>query len=642
MAIIQLKKYLFVGVREDLDTFFHRAQEKGVLEFISRSARRSVELPEGVRKIIQALKILRKLPAAVPIANATQVDLDQVAAKVVQIKGQIEHWLEEQRLLEAEIARIAPLGNFSVEELRDLEKTAHRHFQFFCVKKAKSEHLPKSDTLIYLNSDYDLDYFLSISPQSKRFPGMIEMHLDRSLSQLQQEKSELQHSIEQAQGQLKRLTAYKTALQSHLIKELNRYHLGFAMKNSDHYLEGSLFAVEAWIPSSRLHALFPLLDGIGVHAEEIAIEEGERVPTYMENKNYGAVGEDLVHIYDTPAPEDRDPSKWVFWSFVIFFAMIISDAGYGALYLILALLIKWKFPRLKGTGRRFVKLMTAISISCIGWGILSGAYFGIEFAPSNPVNKASLIHYLAVKKADYHVNRKDLDYQEWVKRIPNLATATTGEQFLANGVVMEKGRPSYKVFIDFSDSVFLELALVVGIIHISLSLLRSLRRHYAGIGWVLAAVGGYLYFPQVLQSTSLLHFLAVIPPATAYAVGWQLLVVGIGLAILLALVQNRWRGFIEISKPIELFADILSYLRLYALGLAGMTLATTFNTVARDVGGVFGFGILICGHITNITVGIMGGTIHGLRLNFIEWYHHSFEGGGRLFHPLKLLKAKGE
>jgi V/A-type H+-transporting ATPase subunit I len=71
-----------------------------------------------------------------------------------------------------------------------------------------------------------------------------------------------------------------------------------------------------------------------------------------------------------------------------------------------------------------------------------------------------------------------------------------------------------------------------------------------------------------------------------------------------------------------------------------MIMASTFNLIGMDLG-LFGGAITILGgHLSNIAVSIMGGVIHGLRLNFLEWYHYSFEGGGRLFHPLKLRRSK--
>lgn len=642
MAIVQLKKYLFIGVQEDLQTFFHRAQKKGMIQFVSAKGKAQIEVPDSIRKIVHALKILRALPTAAPLASAQQVDLDHLATKVVNIKGQIEKWLEEKRIVEGEIARIAPLGDFSLEEIRQLEQATNRSIQFFCIKRGKERNLLQEETLFYVNSDYELDYFMGIHSHPQTFSSAIEIHIEKSLSQLEKQKKELIHSISQAREQLKRMTAYLEALSEHLRARINSYHLDAAIHKSEHPLDGTLFAIEAWVPSTKLSSLFSLLKGIAVHGEEIGIRKAERVPTYMENRGHRQIGEDLVHIYDAPSPEDRDPSGWVFWSFILFFSMIISDAGYGLLYLLGALTVRWRFPTLQRAGKRFCNLVIAIAIGCIGWGILSSSYFGIIFPPNHPVNDVSLTSYLTKKKASYHLAARDGEYASWVQQIPSLASVNTPQQFLEQGIVQDGDKTVYKVFAHFSDSVFLELALLIGVIHISLSLLRYASRNYAGIGWVIAIIGGYLYFPSILGSTSLICFTGLLSKEVAYSIGYQFLLGGIALAFLLSLIQNRLGGLKEIGKPIELFADILSYLRLYALGLAGMTLATTFNEMARQIGGILGFCVLIGGHLTNITVGIMGGVIHGLRLNFIEWYHHSFEGGGKLFDPLKLLKIKGE
>jgi V/A-type H+-transporting ATPase subunit I len=80
-------------------------------------------------------------------------------------------------------------------------------------------------------------------------------------------------------------------------------------------------------------------------------------------------------------------------------------------------------------------------------------------------------------------------------------------------------------------------------------------------------------------------------------------------------------------------------LRLYALGLAGSIMAATFNNVGAAVGFAAGVLVVLLGHGVNILLGTMSGVIHGLRLNFIEWYHYSFDGGGKLFNPLMKHKV---
>ncbi|MCB1136617.1 MAG: V-type ATP synthase subunit I, partial [Chlamydiia bacterium] len=122
--------------------------------------------------------------------------------------------------------------------------------------------------------------------------------------------------------------------------------------------------------------------------------------------------------------------------------------------------------------------------------------------------------------------------------------------------------------------------------------------------------------------------------------GLELLYGGMGSALLLAIIQNKGAGVLEIMNLIQVFADVLSYLRLYALGLAGAMMSATFNQIGAEVSFVAGMLIILIGHTVNIVLSIMGGVIHGLRLNFLEWYHYSFEGGGKLFNPLRRLSAE--
>jgi V/A-type H+-transporting ATPase subunit I len=151
-------------------------------------------------------------------------------------------------------------------------------------------------------------------------------------------------------------------------------------------------------------------------------------------------------------------------------------------------------------------------------------------------------------------------------------------------------------------------------------------------------IGGFLYFPKTLNATSILNFTGLISKETAYAWGFQMIWCGMGLAFVGAFLQKKWGAFHEMMNVIQIFGDVLSYIRIYALALAGMMVASTFNAMGESAGLFGGVLIIIAGHMVNVILSIMGGMIHGLRLNFLEWYHYCFEGGGRLFNPLRLRK----
>ncbi len=638
--IIRLKKFLFIGVKEDMARFFERAQKEGFIEFIKPSQESLRKVSSNQEILVEALKILRKMPRAKQACSLKSLDPTKLAHLVVENKKKLEKFKEEQKILKAEMARLAPIGDFSLDEIKEIERQSNKQIQFFCVKRSKTEKVSVPSEFFYLSSKQDLDYYMSIDETVKEIPDMTEIYFEKSVSQIREELSFLEKGIKECERELGEDVVYINCLSKHLTLQINQDELQFAQNDVDTHLDGSLFAINAWVPKNRLHSLFPVLESLGIHAEEIAIEKEDRIPTFMENKKVGKLGEDLVQIYDIPAISDKDPSRWVFWSFIVFYAMIISDAGYGLIYLALSLFLKKKFSNFSAPVKRMVNLFMALSIGVIVWGVLAGSYFGICVQPKNPVNRVSFIHFLAVRQADYTVKMKDDNYREMIDQFPKLEGIKDPRLILQKGSVeMGGGRVKYAVYDDLRNSIFMELSLIVGVIHICLSLIRHTKRYYAGVGWILAILGGYVYFPHVLDTTSLIHVLGWVSKETGFKVGFKFLIGGFSLAIILSCVQNRIKGLIDIGKSIEIFADILSYLRLYALGLAGMILAETFNGMGEKLHIVFGSLLILFGHTINMVIGIMGGTIHGLRLNFIEWYHHCFSGGGKIFNPLKIIKS---
>ncbi|PCI78262.1 V-type ATP synthase subunit I [Candidatus Aerophobetes bacterium] len=645
--IRKLKKYLFVGLQQDRAVFFKNMQKRGLVEFLSQGTQQMIKGAGSTGNLIDAIKILRTMPYKEQLKSKSQlVNASTLADSIVSTQEMKDSLEEEIKFIDAEIHRIGPLGNFSLSQIKEIEKQSKRVIQFFCIKKDKLHQMESIGDYIYISSFFDLDFFMSIAKEKKSPEYMLEVRVQEDLKTLKNKKEQKIHLLKEKQHFLYESAEMISFLQDAAIDSFNNSAHDSAQKGAQDRLENLLFSVEGWMPEYKARQAIKEFEKQGIIIEEVPIKKDDRVPTHMTNKGLAHIGEDLVHIYDTPSPSDKDPSTFVFFAFIVFYAMIISDAGYGALYALLAFFLGWKFKNSKmGSVKRFVKLFKIIAVSTIVWGVLAGSYFGIDLHPSSPLSKISVLTTLARKKAEYHLEKQDETYKEWVKKIPALKKAKNGQEFLDMGIAEKDGKMEYQVFGDFKDGIFLEIALMVGILHISIALFYSLRQNFANIGWVLAMVGGYLYFPDMLNASSMVYFLNIITPQAALFVGRDLMIAGFSIAIILGVIQHRLKGLLGcIVKVIELFADVLSYLRLYALGLAGMILASTFNNMGLNLMESFGFVVgavvIVLGHGINIIVGVMGGTIHGLRLNFIEWYHHCFEGGGKLFQPLRLLTKR--
>lgn len=636
--IVNLHKYLIVGNKEDLDQFFALAQRAGFLEFIGLSKKKALEMPEEAKTILSAIKIAKGHASHSQESFESPLEPLELAKQIVKWKGEEEKLLEEERFLNAEIARVHAFGNFSRSELDALEQGAKRVFQFFCMKSDLAREIAHPPELIYVGTEYDLDYFVSIQKERVQYPKMMEILIERPVGVLRERLHEVKAEILKTQQNIHESSQGLPELQRGLLSYLDEYHLKLAKHDAISPFP-SLFAIEAWVPETKIKALHGLLSHMSIFAERIAIEEGERIPTCQENKGAAKIGEDLVHVYDIPASTDRDPSLWILIFFAIFFAMIVSDAGYGLIYLCIGLWLKFKYKKASGFLKRFTKLVLICSSACIIWGIATASFFGIEIGPENPLREMSFLNYLATKKAAYHLKQKDDVYEEYLKRFPAVANAKTPQEFFLATRTENEGKIRYQAQTDFTDDILLELSLFIGVIHISLSFIRYMRRNWTGLGWILFMVGGYLYFPSFLDATSLVNFLGWISKPLAYKIGSQMLYAGLVLVLIISLLQKKkWGALHELTNAIQVFADVLSYLRLYALALAGMIMASTFNDLAIRAGIFGGIFIIIAGHITNLGLTVMSGTIHGLRLNFLEWYHYSFEGGGRLFDPLRIRK----
>lgn len=637
--ITEAQKYLIYGMEEDLELFCERAQKVGCLEFIG--PRKSLDkLPEELQTYVLAMKELRK---KVPISSSrtwNPKECGDICHHVLALKREIELLQEEHRMARFDLVRVAPFGNFSAEDVAYIEK--HRlKIQFFCAKTEKRETIIQYPELIYLTTEDNLDYFISLSFKPVSYSELLEMRIEKPLGVLSKQLQTIEESIQAKERELQELAKFLPQFQEVFAEKIDAYHLEQSKNSIDMPLVGnSFFSIEVWVPKTKLDKLLEIFSGLSVHCERIQIEEEDSVPTILENSGVNLIGEDIVRAYDCPAKTDKDPSGWVFWFFALFFAMIVADAGYGLIYLGIAVYLKWKFPSFQGIRKRMMSLLLVLSCFVVGWGLMTTSIFGLNIAQDSVLRKISPFQWLMEEKAEYHLQRKDDVYETWLKQFPAVAQAKTGKEFL-QATVVDHSKNSLAAA-KFSDNLLLESSLFIGCIHVILSLLRYARRNRANVGWIIFLVGGYLAFPSAIGATSMVNVLSGITPVVADLVGKQLLYGGVILSMVLALLQNGWHGLKEAMNLVQVFGDVLSYLRLYALALAGAIMASTFNEMGEMAGILAGSLIIILGHAMNMGLGIMAGVIHGFRLNVLEWYHYSFVGGGRYFRPLQSVKLTKE
>ncbi len=346
----------------------------------------------------------------------------------------------------------------------------------------------------------------------------------------------------------------------------------------------ALFAVNGWLPNDQIANLtaFAQQQQLALHADPP--QQDDNPPTLLRNPPLTAGGQDLVAFYQMPGYRDWDPSGWVFWSFALFFAMILADAGYAVVLFGVVSLYRRKLMARPSTQRLYTLLKVVLG-AAFGYGVLVGSYFGVSPPPGSFLDTLKLI---------------DMNDQDFM----------------------------------------LKLSVVIGCLHLIAA--NGYRAHRQGnwpqngvpLGWITAILGGLaLYF--------------------GFPFGALLLVVGLGVVGFAAAqnaqtpIQQVLAAALALTDVTKLFGDILSYLRLFALGLASAQLAITFNNLASQVnealpgpGLLLALLILIFGHVINLILGIVSGLVHGLRLNFIEFFNWGLTQEGYPFKPFSKQESE--
>ena len=415
-------------------------------------------------------------------------------------------------------------------------------------------------------------------PVPRMRTGRMDLHtLERALDEVEAE-------LEALRDERADLTRYLPFLR----RGLAAFNDGIAQARAsgEVLVEADFFVVQGWVPQAEQPALESFCHqwGLAVCFEEPT--EDDQPPTLLSNPPLFQGGEDLVGFFSTPGYRSWDPSITIFIAFGIFFSIILGDAGYAGIFSI-GLLWGWARMGRSASARRLRTLGAWLTGGSLTAGVLLGSYFGLE------PEEGSWLH-------------------DWQIASPH------------------------------DTETMIKLSLLLGVVHLSIANGVKLSRRWphptalAPLGWILVLWGGFLAYLnggligkgiQLLEGGALLILLFT---GHYSPVSWK------------NVLAQLWEGIHAIIHSTKVFGDTLSYLRLFALCLAGASLAQVFNDQGMQIihssgafGIVFGPLVILIGHILNMMLSIMGGAVHGLRLNFIEFLSWADIEDGSPFNPLR-------
>lgn len=345
----------------------------------------------------------------------------------------------------------------------------------------------------------------------------------------------------------------------------------------------------------RIREFLDATSGVYWTAEAATVEEDP--PIKLKNTRFVRMYETFTDMYGRPAYDGFDPTPFISVFFMLFFAFCMGDAGYGMLLVAIGMLL-----RKTGAFSKFSPLVTTLGIATMVIGFLFHTFFSM-----------------------------DISGWECFSGIKGV--------FLPSKIMGYDGT--------------MTLSLIVGVVHISIAMViktvmatrnKGFLNSLGTWGWTLLIVGGVavggLALTGVLDKSLTRWVIIALGSLSAIGIFFlndlhrnPLLNIGSGL----------WETY---NTATGLLGDVLSYLRLYALGLAGGMLGLAFNDIGMMIAGdgsnalmwIPAVVVLLIGHTLNIAMAALGAFVHPLRLNFLEFFKNSgYEASGRPFRPFKKL-----
>ena len=521
-------------------------------------------------------------------------------------QGAPDQLIQEKAALEQRIAatqkeadKMAIWGDFSAERMEQLKAAGYTLRYFTCPKKNFDEQFG-----IIVAEQGSTVYFVQVNNENEAPEGSQEQYLNqKSAADLLKDVEGL-NGLLVAQNARIELWAKENipALENELKQLQEQIDWKRVTLNTDSEADGSLKILEGFCPIDQVPALDAVLEKQEVYYQAEDPTAEDNTPIKLRNNKFTQLFESLTGMYGWPNYGEFDPTPILAPFFLLFFAMCMGDCGYGILLMIIGMLIakkKLNIEMFDGLG----PIITVLGVGTTVVGFFLGTFMGI-----------------------------DLYQAEWVP------------QGLKS--VMIKGEV-------MGYDIQMVLALCIGVFHICLAMVVKaicytkqfgFKENIATWGWTLLIVGGLLV--AILGMTILPAALfkgAIIAVGTVSALAIYIFNTP-GRNPLINIGAGLWETY---NMATGILGDVLSYIRLYALGLAGGMLGAAFNNLGLmvmggSVEGAIWFQwipfvlILVLGHVLNLAMSALGAFVHPLRLSFVEYFKNAgYEGKGTLYKPFK-------
>ena len=598
-----MKKFSFLIYHNDYDLFLQDLRELGLIHVAQQksSAEYNDELESYIsqlKKLQEAKKILQKTISddkeEMP-QNPADVDLGyKIPGKIEAVQERIATINQQLQVTTRELESLESWGNFDPQVIKNLEQAGY-NIEFFSIQK--SAYNPEWETLYnaFLIQEGTRYNFITITKQDNvaeeigleavKLPDVSYQDLSNLIVSIKEKHAKEKQS-------LKDLAADIPSVDAAIADVESKITLKNVVLSTDKVADDKVMVMQGWAPEENESKIVSYLQSKDAYYEVADPTPEDDVPIKLNNNKFFKLFEPITKLYMLPKYNELDLTPYFAPFFMLFFGLSLGDIGYGLFLFIGATAAKVFMKTSMGDSfKSILSLVQVLGVSAFFTGFLTGGFFGVQ-----------------LYELDIPIAQKLGD----------------------------------KVFFD-NDMMF-SLSLILGVIQVLFGMVLKVFNRViqfgfvhgiSTIGWVLLLLSIIfaVVFPAIMPMGGTVHLIILAISAIAI-----FFVNSPGKNILLNFGLGLWDTY---NIATGLLGDILSYVRLFALGLSGGILASVFTQLAVGMspdnaiaGPIVAILIFVIGHAINIFMNTLGAIVHPMRLTFVEFFKNSeYTGGGEKYQP---------
>lgn len=598
--ISPMVKYTFLVFHAQYEKFLEDIQGMGTVHVKTRpteSLQKGLPaLEDDYKAISGAMNDLKKRPIKA-LDSKSGHSWEQILEEYNVCKKNLVDLDKEKKELELTAVHVSVWGEFSLDSIKKLENSGIP-VHFFRIKETKFDQswLDKYPVEV-VNHIGSSIYFICFGPDPEVFLHAHKLACPTvEMGDLDKKRIDIEEKILRNEERLNELAETSSSVLTEKSQELAA-RIDFLKVLNDHTLsqgEGKVKVLEGWVPESEQQRLIEYLETNGIlYTSQKAAGETD-TPVQLVNSRFGTLFEPIGKLFSLPSYMELDLTIYFAPFFMLFFGFCLGDGGYGIVMFLASTIYK---RRASAEMKPYMTLVQYFGLSTLVMGIIFGNFFGVELG--------------------------------------KLA-------FLS----------SLKPYFLDSNKVFY-LSLILGGIQIMfglcLKIVNQIKQN--GIQYGLGSIGWLILILNLLGFFLLEKTAGSISPAvemvkngiSILALVLILFFTDPSVSIYLRFFSGLWGIY---NTVMGIFGDMLSYIRLFALGISSTILGMVVNQMAlslaeiKFVGPVMFILVVVVGHTANLAISALSSFVHPLRLTLVEFYKNAgFTGGGRQYNPFSKYKS---